>query len=205
MQSRRSPRRSRRSRSRTFCRSWSAPKQPSGVRNCRWPLPSLREQRSSSGKQMRDSAGYCFHVLVGPYPYREPTSGSKLTRSVEISLSIRFDLCAPPLSVLLRPSSVDRAAMPEAPVNEDRNSRSIENDVCTTTTLERTDIDPIAHAQPRQFAAKGNFTRRVAPPCEFHSTTHVRRRGPRNTSSSKPAAPRLQMRNLAHFVCSTSV
>jgi len=66
---------------------------------------------------------------VLPYPDHRPPQFGQTPIGVAVAFKVGRDLCPPPLGVVLRPSPVDWATVPEAAVNEHGNSLSGEYDV----------------------------------------------------------------------------
>ena len=81
-----------------------------------------------------------------------------------IALDVGLELGFPPLAVGLRMSGVDRAAMPEASVDEDRDLGWAEDDVSGhPEPANGLPMNPVAQPKPMQFGTKREFRPGVAP------------------------------------------
>jgi hypothetical protein len=69
------------------------------------------------------------HVFVFPESHDRPPALLQLARCLGVSASIALDLGGPELGVRLSDGVMLRAAMPEAPVDEDREPQSGKHDV----------------------------------------------------------------------------
>ena len=64
--------------------------------------------------------------------------------SFEVATAVSLDLFAPPLAVLLRPAPVFGAAVPEAPVHEDCDPCSREDEICPATRPDDDSVDAVS-------------------------------------------------------------
>ncbi len=81
-----------------------------------------------------------------------------------IALDVGSELGCPPLAVGLRMSGVDRAAVPEASVDEDRDLGGAEDDVSGhVESVNGLPMNPVAQPKPMQFGTKCEFRPAVAP------------------------------------------
>jgi hypothetical protein len=81
---------------------------------------------------------------VSPYLDDAPAIGFQFAPLPPVSCAIRAELGSPEFGVRLRESkAADRAAMPEAPVQEDRNPSRDENDVWSDSRLSAP-VEPVA-------------------------------------------------------------
>jgi hypothetical protein len=109
----------------------------------------LNERLRSPGNLGCDSACGRRRSLVLPDPNHRPPGSLKLLRGVGVSLLIRLDLRAPPVAISLRPSAVRWTPMPEAAIDEDRDTRSRKDDIdrpCRTWNQPL--MQPVAKSEP---------------------------------------------------------
>ena len=93
-----------------------------------------------------------------PAIFRQPHFGAAIT------LDVGLELGFPPLAVGLRMSGVDRAAMPKASVDEDRDLGWPEDDVSgQPESANGLPMNPVAQPKPMQFATKCKFWPGIAP------------------------------------------
>ena len=76
-----------------------------------------------------DTIGGGDHRLVLPYPYHRPSLAGQAIVGVTIAGPVGFDLGPPPFGIVLWPGTVKRTAVPEAAVDEDRYTRTGEDDI----------------------------------------------------------------------------
>lgn len=85
-----------------------------------------------------------------PNAYHYPSLLPEFHVGVGIPPTVRLDLISPPVCVLFRPRAVLRTAVPEAPVDEDRDSLAGEGDVGATTEVRQ----GVVHAKAETAAVK---------------------------------------------------
>lgn len=74
-----------------------------------------------------------------------PSSLTKPLISVSVSRSIGFDFAPPIFCIVFGPGCVDRAAVPEASIDENRDTRTGKNNICNPTRLgDQSDVKAIA-------------------------------------------------------------
>jgi hypothetical protein len=112
-------------------------------------------------------------VLVFPSAHHVPPGFGELRIGVRVSALVCLDLVAPPLRVLLWPRAVFGAAVPEAPVNEDRDAKLWKGDVGCSPKAR----DPIVNSESKpvamQTGSDRNLGRRVALTLRLHPTQGV--------------------------------
>jgi hypothetical protein len=87
--------------------------------------------------------GLCAWILVRPDPDNLPPSLGQTHVRIGVAPTIRLDLASPPVGVGLRPGGMFGAAVPEAPIDEDRNACLCENHVgFAAETTERSQVNP---------------------------------------------------------------
>src|SRR5438876_128776 len=68
-------------------------------------------------------------VLVCPHSHHTPPRSPKATICIAVSLGVAFDLGSPPRGVGGWPTGVLGTRMPEAPIHEDRDSLTAEDQI----------------------------------------------------------------------------
>jgi hypothetical protein len=107
----------------------------------------------------RSSSG----ILVFPHPDHQPSGLSEHAVGVRVSTPVLLYLLKPPISVLLRPSAMDRTTVPKASVDEHRHAGRAEDDVRTTPhSWKWAAIDAVAKPEPMEHGANCPFCRSVA-------------------------------------------
>jgi hypothetical protein len=76
-----------------------------------------------------------------------PARIAELSRGVDIAPLVVCDLRAPPGAVGCRPSAMNRASVPETPINEYRDSSAYERQVWSPPSARYLSIDSVA--QPK--------------------------------------------------------
>src|SRR5688572_28127399 len=110
-----------------------------------------------------------------PDAYRKPTVSGEFHVSLTIAASIGLDLGLPQVSVRLGPRRVFLATVPEAPVNEHRNSRAEEHDVRLPSQRRNgPDVDTEAEAVLVQRGSESSFRCCVSPRLALHSIADAR-------------------------------
>jgi hypothetical protein len=97
-----------------------------------------------------DPIDYRPRMLMLPYADNNPTRSSEPCVGVPIAALIRLDFFSPPVSVLLRPAPVFRAAMPEAAIYEHSNACTSERDVGSAPQTGKQSMHPEAKPAPMQ-------------------------------------------------------
>lgn len=70
-----------------------------------------------------------------PNPQNGPAQLVKTPIRVTVALLVGLDLIPPPCGISLRPGTMDRTAMPEAPIEKNSNARTWEGDIDTTLPI----------------------------------------------------------------------
>lgn len=79
-----------------------------------------------------------------PDPDHLPPDSSQTCVCIMVTVTIRLDFLSPELDVALWPGTVFRTTMPEAPIDEDSNTRPCKDEVCSTPrSLQDWEIDSI--------------------------------------------------------------
>ena len=117
-----------------------------------------------------DSVRGFQRILVLPNLDRQPVCFYQAAAGIGVSTPICFDLIPPKSGVGFRPSSVNRAPMPETAVNIDRNARLGKDDVgaCSHSRYWFA-VDSVPKAKAMKRRPKGDFGRGVALPRGFHA------------------------------------
>jgi hypothetical protein len=114
--------------------------------------------------------------LVSPNPHDLPAISAESRVRVAVALLVRNDLSAPELGILFGPSRMLWAAVPKAPVDEDGDTRSGENDVGNPSRLsQQGDMDAETESKSMKRTTQRRFGRGVLLPNALHSTTRFRR------------------------------
>lgn len=109
------------------------------------------------------------HVLVLPYPNHAPPSFAQPLVSIAITSSVPFELLAPPISVVLRPRPVLRAAVPIAAIHEHGDSMPGENNIRPAPqALQRRIVDSEPQGAPMELGAQPHLGGRVPLSCSGH-------------------------------------
>jgi hypothetical protein len=105
--------------------------------------------RTSHSDNGFDLSGDVARGLVFPRPHYCPPCLEETPICIGVAQSIPFDLCHPVLRISDSPwTPVNRAAMPKASINVDRDLRAAEDNVCPTPkTFEGRAVDPITEAR----------------------------------------------------------
>lgn len=130
--------------------------------------------RSARGYDSLDLRGRSARVLMGPHTNDHPTRGAKFPIGVPIAANVRGQLRIPPRSVLVRLSSMLRAGVPEASIDEDCDSRPAEHDVGSPSRrTQGRRVDRVSKALPVEDLANQQLAGSVAPLRCHHAAVHV--------------------------------
>jgi hypothetical protein len=98
---------------------------------------------------------------------------------LSVALHVARELRDPVVGVRLRQVQVLRAAVPEAPVDEDGDALAGEGDVCTAPRLlDHAVVDAIPHSLRVKELPNSQLRPRVAPSVRSHDAACCVRRGP---------------------------
>ncbi len=145
------------------------------VRFAAWGFLKLPAETSTKPR------GRALRIFVRPHAQDAPAGGPEGCIGVAIAGDVRFDLRAPPLTIVLRPARVARAGVPEAAVNEHREPCAHEDEIgASAEAAHRGDVDAVTQAPAAQRTTKCQFWSGVALTGDLHSVSHgSRRRGGR--------------------------
>lgn len=108
-----------------------------------------------------------------------PAGSGESQIRVAVPITVPSNLLSPVLGIrfCLR-SGVCRAAVPEAPVNEDGDLGRSKNDVCSASELwQRGPINPVAKTHLVEDSADGQLRVSIPRPLELHFAANARRAG----------------------------
>jgi hypothetical protein len=106
-----------------------------------------------------------------PYTDTDPSLSGEGIVGLTISGAITEDLCPPPCLVVLRPSRVQRATMPEAPVHEHRDlGRPKDNIGSATHLIQRSHIYRVAKPKTVDEGTQAHFRPGIATTHPPHAT-----------------------------------
>lgn len=125
---------------------------PVDVVSAKLPEPPTRDGSGDGGRST------CA-VFVLPESQHTPSKRLETLHGVEVTLPVCFELCPPPICIGLWPSGVSRAAVPEATVNEHRNSGLGEGQIRAATGLWERPV----HTKPESASMHGRPDRQFAP------------------------------------------
>jgi hypothetical protein len=95
--------------------------------------------------QTNDGSDGLIRVLMFPDPHHLPSGGLQTLASVLVTPTVGFDLLTPKVGIAFRPGRVDRTAVPETAVDEDRHANPHEGDIgAPSWLLQNHMVDPIA-------------------------------------------------------------
>ena len=97
------------------------------------------------------------HGLVLPDSDHEPTGGLQPSRGILVAATIGLEFLPPPLSIVPRHGSVLRAQMPEAAVDEHRNSLTGEDDVDPSAPPVERRVDAVTETPTPEFLSERNL------------------------------------------------
>lgn len=121
-----------------------------------------------------DTSDDSFHVVVLPKTKNAPAQISKGTISLPISLDVARQLRLPVVCVRLRSRPMRGATVPETTVDEDRDMRLCEDDVCAYPQRRgQAEVDPVAPATRMKPTAHCQLGPRIASSIRAHRETRV--------------------------------
>jgi hypothetical protein len=116
-----------------------------------------------------DHRYHLFRELVLPEPQDRPSRLPEHFRHLGITLRVARQLGQPVVGVRLRLRRVDRAAVPEAPVDEHSHLLLREDDVGTAADCRRrTEVDSVPESPGMQKPTHGEFWLGVTPLVSEH-------------------------------------
>lgn len=137
--------------------------------------PSLRDACQVGVENDLGGADW-FHVL--PDPDRCEAHLHQVFVRVAVPRSVAFHLVDPELSPSLRRDEVFGTAVPEAAVDEHEKTGTAEDDVGTTTSIEREwDVHPITQSRTMQDGADRQLRPGVVAPIRLHGPSRRGRDG----------------------------
>jgi hypothetical protein len=118
-----------------------------------------------------------LHVFVTPEAQDQPPSIRQRFIVAPIACDVRRDLGAPPFGVPLRLRGVQGTPVPEAAVDEDRDSQILEDDVWTHPRDPRDcRVNAVAEPASMEGAAKAHLVIGIPPTDSLHPSTNERMR-----------------------------
>lgn len=117
---------------------------------------------------MEDLVGNRCCWLVLPESEHEPACVEERGVGFAVAHNVSLELRSPVAGVRLRCRRVFRAAVPEAPVDEDCDAPSGEHDVGTSTSAEWSVVDPVAQPGGVEQSAHCELRRGIPPAVRHH-------------------------------------
>src|SRR5947208_506274 len=112
--------------------------------------------------ELGDAPGSLSGILVLPDPHHRPSSLRQLSVCILVSSAVRSDLFSPPLGIALRPSTVLRASVPKAAIDENCDTGGREDNVHRATdSRDNLPANQVAEAESMQRGTQGELSRRV--------------------------------------------
>src|SRR5215204_6117397 len=128
-------------------------------------------------------------ILVLPDPDGGPPCLLETPVGVGVAALVRLYLVTPEVCIPLRPGTVYRAPMPEAPVDEYSHTSAAEDDISPAAHAPNGAlVDAVAQSKPMEFRTQRDLRCRVPPPSGSHAACHLLRGGFRDTLAN-PLAP----------------
>lgn len=142
-----------------------------------------------------DEVGRRGRVLMLPDPQHRPTKIAQLPALPGVPLDIRLELVLPPLAVVAGRGSVLGAPVPEAAIDEHRQSSPREAHVRSAGQRQ---VRPEAQATAEQLPPQGHLRSGVPAGHAGHLRGHLRTGGTRAGCRPRPGAGKL--RRVAHWI-----
>jgi len=125
----------------------------------------------------RNLARSLVRIVVFPEPEDLPTGGYQPCICIAVPRDVRRQLPSPPRGVHLGVGCVDRAPMPEAAVDEHRDTRRDEREVGAAAGARKRPIHPIAKPEAMHCGPECQLAGCVPPGGGLHASPNTWRRG----------------------------
>lgn len=121
---------------------------------CSGDVSPVRRSILQTLVRRHDQFGRLIRWEVFPDPQRDEPVLDELTIGVTVPIAVPSHLVEPEVGSSLRGDEVFRAAVPEAPVDEDIEANAAEHDVGSTTAVEgQRHVHPVAQSGPVEKSA----------------------------------------------------
>ena len=152
-----------------------------------WLAPTVIGRRSALRHHGSDLLANHRRVVVFPGPHDEPPDRDKASVSVFVAGLVTGDLVRPvPAVDVMSALAVLWAAVPEAPVDEDRNPGRTERDVDAPAASARDHrpVEAVTEAATMKLAPESQLRRGIALTLELHPAANAGGSGPGATYAS---------------------